>query len=254
MDGVLSALVSLATLTFLESVLGFDNVLMVGLNVNKLPPRERPRARTIGMTGAMVMRIALLCSLNWVMGLTSPIIVVLAHPVSWRDLILIVGGAFLVWKATHEIYGEVEGDGHHGHGGQPERPVSFRRVIGEIMVLDIIFSLDSVITAVGMAQNLAIMITAVVLSMAIMMKFAAAIGDFISRHASFKVLALTFLVLIGVFLVIEGAGQHVSKGYIYIAMVFAFAVELLHMRRRSKAAQRAAATRAAQAESGREVA
>lgn len=229
--------VTLMTLVALEIILGVDNILMININAGSLPANQRKNARFIGMSGAMVMRAGMLCALSWVVALVDPVFTIFSHPVSWRDMILFGGGLFLVYKATHEIYSEVEGVDHRERksGGAAK----FVRVIAMIMLFDIVFSLDSVITAVGMAQSLAIMISAVVISMGVMMVFVGKIGEVLDRYHSIKVLALSFLVLIGVFLIIEGAGEHVEKGYVYVAMGFAFGVELLHIRKRSKASRRA---------------
>ncbi|OGL98668.1 hypothetical protein A2318_02140 [Candidatus Uhrbacteria bacterium RIFOXYB2_FULL_45_11] len=239
--------VAFFTLVLLEVVLGIDNIVMVAINVSRLPSAQQKRARIIGMGGALLMRVALLCTLSFVMGLVQPVFSVLSHAFSWRDLILLAGGLFLVWKASTEVFREVEGvhgemkEGANGH-------VSFRRILIEIALLDMIFSLDSVITAVGMATDIRIMVAAVVVSMIVMIVFAKVIGDFIQEHTSVKVLALSFLVLIGAMLIAEGCGKHVEKGYIYGPMAFASFVIGLELRRRSKAAKRGVMTRQANAE------
>ncbi len=229
MDALLTAdgLIALVTLTFLEVVLGVDNVIFISILVGKLPADQQPRARTIGLAGAMGMRILLLLSLTWIMRLTQPLFTAFGHGFSGRDLILIAGGLFLLWKATVEIHDKLEG--HEGHGAARVVP-SFGAVIGQIMLLDIIFSLDSVITAVGMANSVAIMITAVVVAVAIMMFSARAIGDFVMRHPTVKVLALSFLLMIGLALVADGLGFHIPKGYIYFAMGFSIFVEIINLR------------------------
>jgi predicted tellurium resistance membrane protein TerC len=231
MDAFLTAdgLIAFATLTFLEVVLGVDNVIFISILVGKLPAAQQPRARTLGLAGAMGMRILLLLSLTWIMRLTQPLFTAFNHGFSGRDLILISGGLFLLWKATVEIHDKLEGE--VGHGSAKVAP-SFGAVIGQIMVLDIIFSLDSVITAVGMANDIAIMVTAVVVAVGIMMFSARAIGDFVMRHPTVKVLALSFLLMIGLALVSDGVGFHIPKGYIYFAMGFSIFVETINLRLR----------------------
>jgi predicted tellurium resistance membrane protein TerC len=231
MDAFFTAdgLIALATLTFLEVVLGVDNVIFISILVGKLPAADQPRARTIGLGGAMVMRILLLLSLTWIMRLTSPLFQLFGHNFSGRDLILISGGLFLLWKATVEIHEKLEGE--EGHGSAKVAP-SFSAVIGQIILLDIIFSLDSVITAVGMANDISIMITAVVVAVGIMMFSAKPIGDFVMRHPTVKVLALSFLLMIGLALLSDGVGFHIPKGYIYFAMGFSIFVETINLRLR----------------------
>ncbi len=231
MDAFLTAdgLIALATLTFLEVVLGVDNVIFISILVGKLPPDRQPRARMLGLAGAMGMRILLLLSLTWIMRLTQPLFHAFGHGYSGRDLILITGGLFLLYKATVEIHEKLEGE--EGHGSTKVAP-SFGAVIGQIMVLDIIFSLDSVITAVGMASDLSIMITAVVVAVAIMMFSARTIGDFVMKHPTVKVLALSFLLMIGLALICDGVGVHIPKGYIYFAMGFSIFVETINLRLR----------------------
>lgn len=221
------------TLTVLELVLGIDNVIFISILSGKLPADQQPRARFIGLTLALLMRVALLFSLTWVMGLVEPLFTVLGQEVSGRDLILFTGGLFLIGKSTHEIHGSLEGE-----EGEKSRRVygGFTGVIIQIMLLDIVFSLDSVITAVGMVSNLWIMIAAVVVSIIAMMLFAGSIGAFVQRHPTIKMLALAFLLLIGVTLIAEGLRQHISKGYIYFAMAFSVFVELLNIRLRKRAA------------------
>jgi predicted tellurium resistance membrane protein TerC len=229
MDAFLTAdgLVALVTLTFLEVVLGVDNVIFISILVGKLPTHQQQRGRTLGLGAAMGMRILLLLSLTWIMRLTQPLFHAFGHGFSGRDLILIGGGLFLIWKSTVEIHEKLEGE--EGHGSARVAP-SFAAVIGQIMVLDIIFSLDSVITAVGMANDLSIMITAVVIAVAIMMFSAKTIGDFVMRHPTVKVLALSFLLMIGLTLIADGAGVHIPKGYIYFAMGFSIFVEAINLR------------------------
>jgi predicted tellurium resistance membrane protein TerC len=225
-------LIALLTLTVLEIVLGVDNIIFLSILTGKLPTEQRGRARRLGLAGAMLMRIGLLLALTWVMGLTARLFGVLGHDVTGRDVILLGGGLFLIAKATWEIHDKLEGEEHHAEGAR--RAVSFASTIVQIMLLDIVFSLDSVITAVGMAQHVEIMITAVVLSVGVMLWFARAVGDFVERHPTIKMLALSFLILIGVMLVAEGLGKHIEKGYAYFAMAFSFAVEMLNIRLRKK--------------------
>jgi predicted tellurium resistance membrane protein TerC len=235
MDAFLTSdgLLALVTLTFLEIILGVDNVIFISILSGKLPPSEQGRARRTGLIAAMLMRIALLMSIAWIVRLTAPLFVVVGHAVSGRDLILLGGGLFLMGKATVEIHDRLEGEA--GHGSARVAP-SFAAVIGQIMLLDIVFSLDSVITAVGMAESVAVMVAAVVLSVAIMMFAAEPISGFVSRHPTVKVLALSFLLLIGMSLVGDGLGMHIPKGYIYFAMGFSVCVELVNLRVRGTAA------------------
>ena len=223
--------VSLLTLTALEIVLGIDNVVFISILSSKLPPGERETARKVGMFLAMFIRIALLLSITWVMGLTEPLFHLLDRGISGRDLILIVGGLFLIAKSTHEIHLKLEGDEESGATG---RVVSLAGVIVQILLLDIVFSLDSVITAVGMADHVAVMIAAVVIAVAVMMLSARAVSRFVEQHPTVKMLALSFLILIGVSLIGEGWGQHIPKGYIYFAMGFSLFVEAINLRVRAK--------------------
>lgn len=224
--------IAFATLTVLELVLGIDNVIFISILSGKLPAEQQKRARLIGLTLALVMRVLLLFSLSWIIGLTAPLFNVFGKDISGRDLVLLIGGLFLIAKSTHEIHGSLEGE---EGAGSKKVYASFASVIIQITLLDIVFSLDSVITAVGMVNNLWIMIAAVVISIIAMMLFAGPIGSFVQRHPTVKMLALAFLLLIGVTLVAEGAGQHISKGYIYFAMAFSVLVEILNMRLRKKA-------------------
>ena len=219
------------TLTLLELVLGIDNIVFISILAGKLPPEQQSKARYIGLALALIMRVVLLFSLTWVMGLTAPLFSVWTQQVSGRDLILLIGGLFLLAKSTHEIHGSLEGE--EGHASKKVF-ASFAAVIVQIMLLDIVFSLDSVITAVGMVDNIWIMISAVVISIIAMMLFAGSIGAFVQRHPTIKMLALAFLLLIGVTLIAEGLHQHISKGYIYFAMAFSVFVELLNIRLRRK--------------------
>ncbi|MET0344090.1 MAG: TerC family protein [Polyangiales bacterium] len=226
MDGLLS----LVTLAAMEIVLGIDNVVFLSILTGKLPIEQQPRARRLGLFLALGTRVLLLLGLSWVMGLTRPLFEVFGKAISGRDLILLGGGAFLIAKATKEIHDKLETPVDEQHGGGVGGRAAFGLVLVQIAVLDIVFSLDSVITAVGMASEIAVMITAMVIAMGVMLFFAGAIGDFVHRHPTMKVLALSFLILIGVMLVAEGMGQHVSKAYIYFAMAFSFIVELLNLK------------------------
>jgi len=221
------AIVALITLTVLEVVLGIDNVIFISILAGKLPADQQARARSVGLMVAMVSRILLLMSLAWVIRLTEPLFVVLSKEISGRDLILIVGGMFLIYKATHEIHDKLEGE--EGHVSARIMP-SFAAVVGQIMVLDVVFSLDSVITAVGMADHLWVMVTAVILAVGIMLVSASSISAFVHEHPTIKVLALSFLLLIGCSLVAEGFDTHVPKGYIYFAMGFSVFVEMINLR------------------------
>ena len=229
-----SAWMALATLTLLEIVLGIDNIIFISILVGKLPPQQRQRARVLGLGGAMITRILLLLSLAWVMRLTHPLFSLFNEAISGRDIILIVGGLFLLAKSTHEIHGSLEGSEsgdetgagkvvHHG----------FMATLVQIAILDIIFSLDSVITAVGMASHVPVMILAIVIAVGVMMFAAKAIGDFVDNHPTIKMLALSFLILVGVALIAEGFDLHIPKGYIYFAMAFSFGVEFLNIKMRS---------------------
>jgi predicted tellurium resistance membrane protein TerC len=226
------AWIALATLTALEIVLGIDNVIFISILASKLPLEQQSKARRLGLGAALITRIMLLFSLAWIVRLTAPLFTVLGHPVSGRDLILLLGGLFLIAKATHEIHERLEGEQAHG---SVAAKASFVAVIVQIMLLDIVFSLDSVITAVGMANELAVMITAVIIAVGIMLIAADAISGFVERHPTVKMLALSFLLLIGVSLVAEGLHHHIPKGYIYFAMAFSVLVELLNLAARRKA-------------------
>jgi predicted tellurium resistance membrane protein TerC len=226
-------LLALVTLTFLEIILGVDNVIFISILSSKLPSSDQQKARRTGLLAAMVMRILLLMSIAWIVRLTAPFFTVFGRDISGRDLILIGGGLFLLGKATLEIHERLEGE--EGHGAARVAP-SFGAVIAQIMLLDIVFSLDSVITAVGMADDIAIMVAAVVISVAIMMFAAEPISAFVNRHPTVKVLALSFLLLIGMSLVGDGLGFHVPKGYIYFAMGFSVFVEVINLRVRRRGA------------------
>lgn len=223
--------ISLLTLTVLEIVLGIDNVVFIAILAGKLPPEQRERARKVGLSLALVMRILLLLGITWIMGLKTEWFRLWGHSFNGRDLILLAGGLFLLAKATHEIHEKLEGD--DGHATAKLAP-SFAAVIVQILLLDVVFSLDSVITAVGMAQYVGVMITAVVIAVGFMLVFSRHISEFIEKHPTLKMLALSFLLLIGVVLVADGFGQHINKGYIYFAMAFSVFVEILNLRLRSK--------------------
>jgi predicted tellurium resistance membrane protein TerC len=226
--------IALLTLTALEVVLGIDNIVFISILANKLPAEQRDNARRVGILAAMGMRILLLLGISWVVTLTQPLFEIAGHEFSGRDLILIGGGAFLIAKATWEIHGRLEGDDHAREAG---RVTSFWSVIAQIMVLDIIFSLDSVITAVGMVNEVIVMIAAVVIAVVVMLVASGYITRVIDRHPTLKMLALAFLLLIGFTLVLDGLGQHIDKGYIYAAMGFSVFVEILNIRRQSKVAE-----------------
>jgi predicted tellurium resistance membrane protein TerC len=223
--------IALATLTFLEIVLGVDNIIFISILSGKLPPAQQPRARRLGLIGAMLMRVLLLFSIAWIARLTTPLFSALGHDVSGRDLILIGGGLFLLGKSTFEIHDKLEGEEGHASG---KVAASFMSVIVQIMLLDIVFSLDSVITAIGMVDELWVMITAVIVSVGIMMVAAEPISAFVHKHPTVKMLALSFLLLIGLSLILEGAGQHIPKGYIYFAMGFSVFVEMINLRLKKK--------------------
>ncbi len=227
-------LIALLTLTLLEIVLGIDNIVFISILTGKLPREQQPRAWRIGLSLAMFMRIGLLLSLSWVMSLTASLFAPFGHEISGRDLILLLGGLFLLGKATWEIHDKLEGG--EEHSGPARAAASFGSVLVQIMLLDLVFSLDSVITAVGMANHLYVMIAAVVISIAVMLIFARAIGRFVETHPTIKMLALSFLILIGVLLVADGLGHHIPKGYVYFAMAFSLGVEMLNLRLRKKTA------------------
>lgn len=220
--------IALATLTALELVLGIDNIIFISILAGRLPPERRNSARRLGIAAAAVTRLGLLFTIAWIVGLTAPLFEVLGHPFSWRDLILIGGGLFLIAKATHEIHQKIEGAG----GESPDlarAATSFGGVIVQIMVLDIVFSLDSIITAVGMVDERWVMVAAILISIVFMIAFAGPIGDFVERHPTVKVLALSFLIMIGLVLIADGFGQHISKGYVYTAMAFSVFVEMINL-------------------------
>lgn len=230
--------ISLFTLTALEIVLGIDNVIFISILAGKLPVEEQAKARKLGLSLALITRILLLMSLTWIMGLTKPLFTlpIMHQAISGRDLVLLIGGLFLIWKSVKEVHEKLEEDDGHATTGRSR--VSFNAVIVQILLLDIVFSLDSVITAVGMADNIWVMVAAVVIALGVMLKFAGTISDFVNRHPTLKMLALSFLILIGVTLVGEGLGQHIPKGYIYFSMAFAFGVEMLNLKLRSKSTKK----------------
>ena len=228
-----NAWIGLLTLTLLEIVLGIDNIIFISILSSKLDPKDQPKARKLGLMGAFVSRLLLLLSIAWVVKLTAPLFHVFSLPISGRSLILIIGGLFLIAKATYEIHGKLEGE-DHAVGTKRVLP-SMRAVVFQIMLIDIVFSLDSVITAVGMVDHVSIMVAANVVALAIMLASANGIANFVDRHPTVKMLALSFLVLIGTNLVAEGFGQHIPKGYTYFAMGFSIAVEMLNMRLRKSA-------------------
>jgi predicted tellurium resistance membrane protein TerC len=226
------AWIAFATLTLLELVLGIDNIIFISILVDKLPKERREVARRLGLFMAMFMRIGLLMVLAWIVGLVQPLFTVLGQQISGRDLILILGGVFLVWKSTTEIHGSMEGE--EGHTAAAVK-ATFGAVILQIMIIDLVFSLDSIITAVGMVDDVRVMIAAVIASVALMMLFAGPIGRFVSDHPTIKMLALSFLVVVGVVLIAEGFDHHVPKGYVYFAMAFSLAVEMLNINMRKRA-------------------
>ncbi len=228
------AWIALLTLTALELVLGIDNIIFISILVDKLPVEKRELARKIGLFMAMFMRIGLLLVLSWIVGLTAPLFTVLQKEFTGRDLILVAGGLFLLWKSAGEIHQLLEGtEGSHS----ATVPATFSAVIVQIMIIDLVFSLDSIITAVGMVDEVAIMVAAVIASVGLMMVFASSIGRFVSDHPTIKMLALSFLIVVGVVLIADGFEHHVPKGYVYFAMAFSVAVEMLNIRvRRAKTA------------------
>ena len=230
-----NAWVALATLTALEIVLGIDNIIFISILVGRLPEAQRNSARRLGLTLAMGSRILLLLSLAWIMKLTAPLFSVLGNEISGRDLILVGGGLFLLWKSVHEIHASLEGEAEE-EGAAAAARASFGGVLVQIAIIDIVFSLDSVITAVGLADQVSVMVLAILISVAVMMFAAKGIGEFVDRHPTIKMLALSFLVLVGVTLIAEGFDTHVPKGYIYFAMAFSVAVEMINIRLRKRIA------------------
>jgi predicted tellurium resistance membrane protein TerC len=227
-------LISLLTLSAMEIVLGIDNIVFIAILSQRVPQQQRGKVRRLGLILALGMRLGLLGALSWIMRLTQPLFTVVGNAISGRDLVLIGGGLFLLAKSTHEIYDKLEGD--HQDEAAASKSGAFVGVLIQIMLLDIVFSLDSVITAVGMAKELKVMVAAMIIAVVVMLIFANGISEFINRHPSMKILALSFLLLIGVLLVADGLGQHIEKGYIYFAMAFSLLIELLNMRFRKKQA------------------
>jgi len=230
------AWIALFTLTALEIVLGVDNIIFISILVGRLPAAQRQRARVLGLAFAMITRIGLLLSLAWVMTLVDPLFTIVGREISGRDLILIGGGLFLLWKSVHEIHNSLEGEDEEENTAATAARASFAAIIVQIGIIDIVFSLDSVITAVGMADHVSIMVIAIVIAVGVMMFSAKAIGEFVDRHPTVKMLALSFLILVGVALIAEGLEFHIPKGYIYFAMAFSVGVEMLNIRGRSKRA------------------
>jgi predicted tellurium resistance membrane protein TerC len=245
LDFSAQTLTSLITLTAMEIVLGIDNIIFISILVEKLPQAQRHQIRNLGIGLALIIRVALLFSISWIMTLQEPLFQLFGHLFSGRDLILIGGGLFLLGKSTFEIHHKVEGDPQihlHEREGSSKKQVSAGAMLVQILLLDIVFSLDSVITAVGMANQVSIMIIAMIFSMIVMLVSAGKISGFVEKHPTIKILALSFLLLIGVMLMAEGMGAHVSKGYIYFAMGFSLVVEMLNMRLRSKHLQKTTGT------------
>lgn len=218
--------IALATLTALELVLGIDNIIFISILAGRLPPEQREKARRVGILLAAVTRLALLLAIAWIIGLTAPLFTAFGEEISWRDIILIGGGLFLIGKATHEIHQKLEGA---SESVMPSAAASFGSVIVQIMLLDIVFSLDSIITAVGMVDERWVMVTAIVISIGFMLAFARPLGDFVERHPTVKVLALSFLIMIGLVLIADGFDRHIPKGYVYTAMAFSVFVELINL-------------------------
>ncbi len=233
-------LASLLALALLEIVLGIDNIVFIAIMVQRVEEAKRKFAYRLGLGAALITRLLLLFTLKWIVGLTAPLFTAMGQEISGRDLVLLIGGAFLIYKSSSEIFSKVEDKHEEEEGGKGS--ASFMSVIVQIMIIDIVFSLDSVITAVGIAKELWVMAAAMIAAVLVMMLFAQAVGDFVNRHPSMQILALSFLLLIGVLLVAEGFDQHVSKGYIYFAMVFSVLVEAFNMRRRAKAKRKAKST------------
>jgi len=223
--------IALLTLTFLEIVLGIDNIIFISIVAGKLPKEDQPRARIIGLSLALIVRIILLLGISWLIGLTDPVLTIYDFKLSWRDIILAVGGLFLIAKSTSEIHHKMEGDEHEM---EVKKPKAFSNAIVQIVLLDIIFSFDSILTAVGLTDEIILMIIAVFLSIIVMMLFAKAISDFVNKHQTLQVLALSFLILIGFMLVVEAIHTHVPKGYIYFAVFFSLMVEVINIRARKK--------------------
>ena len=230
-------LISLLTLTILEIVLGIDNIIFISILAAKLPSAQQARARITGLLLALITRVLLLCSIFWITKLTSPLFAALGHGFSGRDLVMIAGGLFLLWKSVHEIHDDLEGQ--DGESPAKVRP-AFSAIVFQIVIIDIVFSLDSVITAVGLARDIGVMIAAVVISIGIMLLASGAISAFVNRHPTIKMLALSFLILVGVVLLADGFGHHIERGYIYFAMAFSFGVEMLNIKLRARRRRNAA--------------
>lgn len=224
--------VALLTLTLLEIVLGVDNIIFISIVTNKLPKEQQPKGRAIGLSLALIMRVALLFGITWIIGFKEPLFTLFDHSFSGRDLILAGGGLFLLGKSTSEIHHKLEGE--EDDKDKTNKTSGFWPIIFQIIILDIVFSFDSILTAIGLTEHIIIMITAVVLSMGVMLAFSGKIADFINKHPTLQMLALSFLILIGFMLVLDGMGQHVPKGYIYFAVAFSMIVEMLNMRLRKK--------------------
>jgi predicted tellurium resistance membrane protein TerC len=224
-------LVSLVTLTFLEIILGIDNVVFLSIIAGKLPPEQQRKARILGISLALIARIILLLGVSWLIGLQKPILSIHDYHLSYRDLILIAGGLFLIGKSTAEIHAKLEGK---GHGARKPKVPTLTSAIIQIILIDLVFSLDSILTAIGLVEDVLIIVIAIVISLAVMLIFSKSISDFISKHPAMKLLAISFLIMIGTLLVMEGLHVHVPRGYIYFAMAFALAVELLNMKIRKK--------------------
>ncbi|MDI4662871.1 TerC family protein [Xanthobacter autotrophicus] len=248
MDWITSpeAWAALVTLTAMEIILGIDNVVFISLVVQRLPPAQALRARQVGLSAALGLRIALLFALSWLIGLQQDLFTAFGHAFSWRDIILIAGGGFLIAKATHEMHGALEGEDESEEAGSPATYVqrAFMAVVVQVILLDLVFSVDSILTAIGMAEHLAIMVMAVIIAVSIMFVASGPLSTFIAAHPTTKMLALAFLVLIGVTLVADGFGAHISKGYIYAAMAFSVMVEMLNVSASGRRRRRIAARQA----------
>lgn len=227
--------VALLTLTFLEIILGIDNIIFISLVAGKVPEESQKKARLGGLSLALIMRILLLLSITWIIGLTKPVLTIADFELSWRDIILVAGGIFLLVKSTLEIHHKVEGQEEENKTGVKAKPtLSFTSAIIQIVLLDLVFSFDSILTAVGLTDQIILMVIAVIVSIIVMMIFAKPVGEFVNKHPTIQILALSFLILIGVMLIVEGAHYHVPKGYIYFAVFFSLAIEMLNMRFRKK--------------------
>jgi len=227
--------IALLTLTFLEIILGIDNIIFISLVAGKVPEESQKKARLGGLSLALIMRILLLLSITWIIGLTKPVLTISDFELSWRDIILVAGGIFLLIKSTLEIHHKVEGQEEENKTGVKTKPtLSFTSAIIQIVLLDLVFSFDSILTAVGLTDQIILMVIAVIVAIIVMMIFAKPVGDFVNKHPTIQILALSFLILIGVMLIVEGAHYHVPKGYIYFAVFFSLAIEMLNMRFRKK--------------------